>query len=130
LESLRRGELEYTKARSISKVKDEHHRQLLLTQAVQNQFSLNEIRAKVRQLSAQVSAQISNSPLPNNDSQNGDPFSNLINHSVEQTLAEGIRLKNRFSRVSSRLKKSTVWSDPNQQEYIDSLLRKLEDLTE
>lgn len=131
LESLRRGELEYTKARSISKLKDEYNRQLLLTQAVQNQLSLNDIRAKVRQISAQVSAQLSvYDSLPNGKSQNGDNLSSLINDSVEQTLSEGMRLKTKFSRVSNRLKKSSVWSNPNKQEQIDLLLRKLEDLME
>lgn len=129
LESLRRGELEYTKARSISKLKDEYSRQLLLTQAVQNQLSLNEIRAQVRQISAQISSQIAaNATSQNGNLPYGSAASSLVEDSSALTLQEGTRLKKQFNRISTRLKQSTIWNNPKKQEQIDLLLRKLEDL--
>lgn len=145
LESLRRGELEYTKARSISKVKDEYSRQLLLTQAVQNQLSLNEIRSQVKQLSAQVSAQLS-AHAPNRtfglglesdlgitsrqtsdsnlDDSNLDDSERLAQHYAKR----GAQLKKQLGRVVRRLKDSDIWLDPAKQKQVEQLISKLESL--
>jgi ParB family transcriptional regulator, chromosome partitioning protein len=50
LEVLRSGQLEYTKARAIAKVKDEEVRQQLLEDAIAYNLSLNEIKRQIQQL--------------------------------------------------------------------------------
>lgn len=47
LEALRQGKLEYTKARAIARVKDPENRQALLQQAIDNNFSLSQIRQAI-----------------------------------------------------------------------------------
>ena len=51
LEALQQGEIEYTKARAIGKVKNKSEREKLLDNAVQNNLSLSEIRTQIRQTS-------------------------------------------------------------------------------
>ncbi|MEB3311062.1 MAG: ParB/RepB/Spo0J family partition protein [Snowella sp.] len=50
LEALRQGQIEYTKAKAISKVKDEDRRAELLEEAIQNQLSLTQIKARIAEL--------------------------------------------------------------------------------
>ncbi len=52
LTSLHRGEIEYTKARTIGKIKSKTERQNLLNSAVQNNLSLKEIRKTIKQKSS------------------------------------------------------------------------------
>ncbi|KOP24596.1 chromosome partitioning protein ParB [Hapalosiphon sp. MRB220] len=53
LEVLRSGQLEYTKARAIARVKDEDTRKQLLEDAISYNFSLNEIKRKIKEISQQ-----------------------------------------------------------------------------
>ncbi|MFK0735285.1 MAG: ParB/RepB/Spo0J family partition protein [Gloeotrichia echinulata HAB0833] len=53
LEILRQGQLEYTKARALAKVKDEEVRQQLLEDAIAHNLSLSEIKRKVKELDEQ-----------------------------------------------------------------------------
>lgn len=48
LETLRRGDLAYTKARAISQVKDENTRQQLLEEAISQNLTLSEIKARIQ----------------------------------------------------------------------------------
>jgi ParB family chromosome partitioning protein len=50
LEALRQGELAYTKAQTISRVKDETQRQVLLQSAIKEDLSLNQIRERIKDL--------------------------------------------------------------------------------
>ncbi len=50
LEALRRGEIAYTKAIAISRVKDSQQRRELLAEAVQNNLSLAQIKVKVKSI--------------------------------------------------------------------------------
>jgi ParB family transcriptional regulator, chromosome partitioning protein len=50
LEALRRGEIQYTKAKEIAKVKTEELRRQLLAEAISQSLSLAEIRAWVKNL--------------------------------------------------------------------------------
>jgi ParB family chromosome partitioning protein len=50
LSALRQGEIEYTKAIAIARVKDESQRQLLLEEATSNNLSLNQIRERIKAL--------------------------------------------------------------------------------
>lgn len=60
LESLRRGELEYTKAKELAKIKDEEQRQALLRQAIDEHWSLSQLKEKIRNI--QSPAKSENSP--------------------------------------------------------------------
>ncbi|MBD2124837.1 ParB/RepB/Spo0J family partition protein [Microcoleus sp. ZQ-A2] len=48
LEVLRRGEIEYTKAKALAQVKDEAERQILLEDAIASSLSLSQIRERVK----------------------------------------------------------------------------------
>lgn len=50
LEAIRQGQITYTKALAIARVKQSDQRQILLQQAIAENFSLNQIRAAIRQL--------------------------------------------------------------------------------
>lgn len=50
LEALRQGKLEYTKAIAIAKIKEEEKRAKLLEEAIQNQLSLTQIKARIAEL--------------------------------------------------------------------------------
>ena len=62
LEALRGGQIEYTKAKEINKVKNGEARKKLLDEALSNNLSLNQIREKVKELS-EVKTQVTTSPL-------------------------------------------------------------------
>jgi ParB family chromosome partitioning protein len=53
LEALRSGEIEYTKAKAIAKVKHEQQRQALLAEAIQENLSLSEIGERLKNLQSQ-----------------------------------------------------------------------------
>lgn len=57
LEALRQGKLEYTKARAIARVKDLESRQALLQQAIDNNFSLSQIRQAIADLQSAKSTE-------------------------------------------------------------------------
>ena len=59
LESLRQGKLEYTKARVISRIKDEQIRSKILNEAVENNLSLNEIKAIINDLKPSANKKVS-----------------------------------------------------------------------
>ena len=50
LDSIRQGKLEYTKARAISRVKDEQQRQQLLQSAIKQSLSLAQIKQRIKEL--------------------------------------------------------------------------------
>ena len=49
LEALRQGKIEYTKAKAIAKVKDSQLRQKLLSEAIRQSLSLNQIREQIKE---------------------------------------------------------------------------------
>ncbi|TBR56379.1 chromosome partitioning protein ParB, partial [Westiellopsis prolifica IICB1] len=53
LEVLRSGQLEYTKARAIARVKDDQTRKQLLEDAISYNLSLNEIKRKIKEIEQQ-----------------------------------------------------------------------------
>ncbi len=53
LEALRQGQIEYTKARAIAKIPDEQTRTELLTEAIEYNLSLNEIKQKIKAIQQQ-----------------------------------------------------------------------------
>ncbi len=50
LEALRQGKIEYTKAKAIARVKEEETRKQLLSEAITNSLSLNQIRSLIKEL--------------------------------------------------------------------------------
>src|SRR5579883_1687338 len=99
LQTLREGKIEFTKARAISRVKDEEQRSTLLKQAIAENLSLNEIKARIKALKPEVE------PTP------------------EKVVAE------RLGNISNRLQKPEAWGDRKKRDRITKLLDELEKLT-
>ena len=95
LNALRAGEIEYTKAREIAKVESESERMDLLSDVLEYNLSVNQIRAKVRDL---------------------------------QPPSAGMELQKQLETTYKRVKKFKVWSNPDKQEKLKSLLAELEAL--
>lgn len=100
LGALREGKLEYTKARAISRLKNEQQRQELLEQVLGQNLALSEIKARLKELKPETEA------------------------STEQVLID------RMVEVTKRMKKSEAWSEHKKKERITKLLNELEKLTE
>lgn len=100
LKALREGKLEYTKARTIARVKDEQQRDKLLKQTIARNFSLNEIKEQVKALKTP---------------------------SESEPRAEYL-LTNRMVQITNRLKKSNVWNERKKRDRITKLLDELERL--
>ena len=102
LESLRKGSLEYTKARTIAQIKDTLERVAFLDQAIKENWSLSEIKQRI--------------------SENKTPSST--------PKAESDDYKERFTAATTKLKKSRIWSDQKKRKQIEKLLSQLEALTQ
>jgi ParB family transcriptional regulator, chromosome partitioning protein len=102
LEALRRGSLEYTKAKAIAQIQDKDERVAFLEEAVAQNWSLSEIKQR-----------ISEKKTPNSTPQ-----------------AESNNYKERFTAATTKLRKSQIWSDPKKRKQIEKLLQQLETLTQ
>lgn len=102
LEALRKGSLEYTKAKAIAQIKDTSERVAFLDQAIKESWSLSEIKQRI--------------------SENKTPSST--------PKAESNDYKERFTAATTKLKKSRIWSDQKKRKQIEKLLSQLEALTE
>ena len=102
LEALRKGSLEYTKARAIAQIKDTLERVAFLNQAIKENWSLSEIKQR-----------ISDNKTPN-----------------YKTETESDNYKERFTAATTKLKKSRIWSDQKKRKQIEKLLSQLEALTQ
>lgn len=98
-EALRGGQIEYTKARAIAKVKDEPARKLLLESAIAEGLSLTQIKERIADLKAETSAE--------------KPEENL---------------KTQIKGALTKANKSKVWSDPKKQKRLQKILTELESL--
>jgi len=98
LEVLREGKLEYTKVRTLARVKDERMRDKLLQKAVEQSLSLNEIRSEIKSLSPRS----------------------------EETLDQA--LVDRLNRIMKQLKQGNVLNQNSKREQIIKLLDQLEEL--
>lgn len=88
LEVLRAGEIEYTKAKAIAKVKDEQQRRGLLETAVAENLSLSEIKEKVKE-------------------------ANIVDTTPIKTVTSS-SLKNQIKTISTKLKTSSNLDDTKQ----------------
>ncbi|MBW4611982.1 MAG: ParB/RepB/Spo0J family partition protein [Desmonostoc vinosum HA7617-LM4] len=100
LSAIRRGEIEYTKAQVIARLKSEQQRSELLKIAIVENLTLSEIKAKVKELKSEIEVK------------------------PERILIE------RFVRISKHLRQKKLWSDIHKTERISQLLDELEKLTE
>lgn len=100
LEALRSGKLAYTKALALARVKDESARNQLLSEAIVQNFSLGQIKERVKLLQTQSPSGSSPESLPQ-------------------------RLKTAYQQI----KKSKVWEDPKKRRQLEQLLARLEALT-
>ncbi|MDX2256279.1 MAG: ParB/RepB/Spo0J family partition protein [Pseudanabaenaceae cyanobacterium bins.39] len=98
LEALRQGQIEYTKATAIAKVKDADLRQSLLSETINESLSLAQIKEKIREIKA------------------------------GQTSETPITLKSRFTSSIQKLKKSPVWDDKKKQKSLEKLIAQIEAL--
>jgi ParB family transcriptional regulator, chromosome partitioning protein len=99
LEALQQGKIEYTKAQTIGRVKDEGQRQELLQEAIAQDLSVRDIRDRIKQLSQ----------LQNSTSQPSDYLK-------------------RFNAVSRQLKKTNAWEDQQKRDRLETLLKEIEGL--
>ncbi|WP_017653114.1 ParB/RepB/Spo0J family partition protein [Fortiea contorta] len=98
LQALRAGQIEFTKARAIARVKNEQQRQTLLKLAVSQDLSLSEIKQKIQEL-----------------------------NSSGQTISHASYVQ-RYSQIGQQLRKADIWDNPNKRAKLDSLLSQIEDL--
>lgn len=99
LEALRGGQIAYTKAQAIARIKDNSQRQKVLEQAIVQNLSLSEIKNKIKEL----------------------------NSSVEQVKPEQ-ELVTRMTDIAKRLRKSKAWDERKKRDRINKLLEELERL--
>jgi ParB family transcriptional regulator, chromosome partitioning protein len=99
LDPIRKGQIEYTKALAIAKVKDDRKRKKLLKDVISNDLSIREIREHVRNL----------------------------NH-VEAPEQRESDVKQRWMQVARQINNSEVWSDSKKQKKIENLISQLESL--
>jgi ParB family transcriptional regulator, chromosome partitioning protein len=105
LSVLRSGQLEYTKAQAISKIKSETERMTLLNDTIHNNLSLAQINQQVKTLKK-------------------NPEQQQENPNQQQSL------QFRYKEVSSRLQKSLIWENPKKQKSLEKLLAQIEALIE
>ena len=98
LEALRQGKLAYTKARAIARLKDEGIRTQLLTEAVEGNLSLTQIKGRAKEL------------VP----------------AKEEKAEQEPDLKQKFTGCFGKLKKSKVWNNPKKRKKLEFLLAQME----
>jgi ParB family transcriptional regulator, chromosome partitioning protein len=114
LDAILKGEIEYTKAQAIAKIDDLDRRAEMLEMAIDQHWSLAQIKAQIK------------------TSQINPPATNL---EPKQRSSEGNRVprpeEEPKQRIQSTLKNATsskVWQDPQKWKKIDKLLAQIDDL--
>lgn len=103
LEAIRQGQLEYTKARAIARIKDADQQQEILETAIAQGWSLNQIKQQISQLPS------TNTPPDN---------------TLKQDFTE------RVATVTKLLKQGRIWADPKKRQKAEKLLAELAKLAE
>ncbi len=101
LVALAMGQIAYTKAQVLARVKDEKLRRQLLKQALTSNWSLSQIKEQVKL---------------------------HVKTTAEKTNSKASRLSQRLQDTYSRIKKRRIWEDPKKQKQLEDLLLKLEAL--
>ncbi len=102
LEVLRQGQLAYTKARAIARIKDIEQRQSLLQTAIDEDLSLTQIKERIAVIHAE-----------NKNSEKAAPT-----------------LKQQVDDAYRRIKQSKVWDDPKKKRKLEKLLVELNALAD
>lgn len=100
-EALSRGEIAYTKAQAIARVKDEQERKALLEAALNENLSLSQIKERI---------------------------ASLKDKSADNNEDEPSSLRSRMAAAYIKAKKSKIWEDPKKQKRLKKLLAELEAL--
>lgn len=98
LDSLRQGQIEYTKARTIAQLRDQDQRHQLLQETLQSNLSVREIKKRLQDIQSQPST------------------------------AEITKLPDRMQAVYRKLKQAKVWEDPKKAKLLEKLVGQLEAL--
>ena len=100
-ETLVKGQIAYTKALAISRLKEQKQRQQLLEEAISSNLSLSVIRQRIKELT--------------------DSY--LI-------IEKKVTLKSQMDSVYKKLKQGNVWQDETKRKKAEKLLKQLEKLAE
>ncbi|MGI2909342.1 ParB/RepB/Spo0J family partition protein [Tolypothrix sp. VBCCA 56010] len=100
--ALRNGEIEYTKAKLINKIKDQSQRIDFLEQAIKQNWSVAETKEKIQPLLAITST----------------------------ATAFPSHLKSLWDKTIPKVKKANIWNDANKQKRLEELLGELQSLIE
>lgn len=100
---LMKGQLAYTKAIAISRLKNSQQRQELLAEAISQSLSLTEIKEKIK---------------------------TIKQHEEKDNQDSKITLKSRMDSVYQKFKKGNVWADNNKRKKIEKLLKQLENIVD
>ena len=103
LSAIKQGKIEYTKGITIGRIKDEKFRERLLTEAIANNLSLNDIKQRI-------------AGFKNNSSTD---YSNLSTDELIQDLRQTYQ---KFSRNKK------IWSEQKNRKKIETLLKQLKNL--
>lgn len=98
--ALLEGKIAYTKATLIARIKDDSIRQTILSEAIQNNLSLNEIKERLQSLQNQT----------------------LYNENPSDDFPQ--RLKSAYQQIA----KLKVWEQPEKRIQLEQLLKQLESL--
>lgn len=109
LAAIRSAQIDYTKAIEISRLKDEKQRQQLLTQAIEQQPTLEQVKQQVQALFSGIEA---GEDSPASDEQEPTPAP----------------IGDRLDTVWKQLKKAKVFENPKKKKQAEKLLSKLEAL--
>ncbi|MBD6620746.1 ParB/RepB/Spo0J family partition protein [Komarekiella sp. 'clone 1'] len=101
LETLRRGEIAYTKATLIARIKNEVERQSLLQDTIKENLSLTQIKERINKLKE--------------------------SEAKTQSIQEA-PLKNRIDKAYQVIKKTKTWDDPKKQKRLEKLITAIEAL--
>jgi ParB family transcriptional regulator, chromosome partitioning protein len=101
LDLIRKGQIEYTKALAIAKVKDERKRRKLVKDVIEKDLSIREIRSRVKEL-----------------------------NQVEEPDNDRAVFKQRWALVTKHLSNSESWIDSKKKKKLETLMSQLESLFE
>lgn len=99
---LRQGKIAYTKAKAISKLKEEKVRQQFMTEAIEKKLSLKEINERIKILTTPIKTDVTTELTP----------------------------QNRWKHIYEKVNKVKPWKNPQAWEKLEMLLSQIEDLVE
>ena len=117
LEALSQGQIEYTKAIAIARIKDDEARQELLRVAIAEGLSLKEIKKRVAEIKKATEAEV-------------EPEAETDDEQAEATdkPEKPENLKSAMTKAYNELKKSKVWKDADKQAQLKKILEDIESL--